>query len=165
MPRNIINLEKVQSVYNGNLESLVHTSDLDNGAFVNIGALVAGERELKNVVIPATATLGTEEIVVIASDEVIKDSVGAYSLGDFFNKANEPMKAYHLEDGDVLKISATAFDGTLAVGKYLIPQNGSTKLIVSDTIGSTRFSAKILSITETIGYEKAPAVRLQVVKK
>lgn len=165
MAHNIINLEKVQSVYNGNLESLQHTADLDNGLFVNVGALITGERELKAVAIPATATLATEEVVVIASDEVIKDATGAYSLSDFYNVKDMPLKAYHLVEGDVLKISATAFDGTPAVGKYLIPQNGSAKLIVSDTLGTTRFAAKILSVSETIGYEKAAAVRLQVVKR
>lgn len=165
MAHNIINLEKVQSVYNGNLESLVHTADLDNGSFVNVGGLHTGERELKDIAIPATATLATEEVVVIASDEVIKDAMGVYTLSDFVNKAGEPMKAYHLVEGDILKINQSAFDGTLAVGSYLIPQNGSTKLVVSASLGSTRFAAKILSLSETIGYEKTPAVRLQVVKR
>lgn len=160
---NIINLDKVQSVYNGNLESMVHTEDMDNASFVHVGGLNKGERELKDVKIPTAESIKTDSIVVIASDEVIKDNRVSYSLSEFYNKANEPMKAYHLIVGDILTVTKTAIEGEPVVGKFLVPTATSTKLTVADDLlGGTRFVAEILDITEKLGYENLDAVVLQI---
>lgn len=160
---NIINLDKVQSVYNGNLESMVHTEDMDNASFVHVGGLNKGERELKDVKIPTAESIKTDSIVVIASDEVIKDNRIGYSLSEFYNKANEPMKGYHLIVGDILTVTKTAIEGEPVVGKFLVPTATSTKLTVADDLlGGTRFVAEILDITEKLGYENSDAVVLQI---
>ena len=160
---NIINLDKVQSVYNGNLESMVHTKDMDNASFVHVGGLHTGERELKDVKLPTAESIKTDSIVVIASDEVIKDNRTGYSLSEFYNKANQPMKAYHLITGDILTITKTAIEGEPVVGKYLVPTAGSEKLTVADDLaGGTRFVAEILDTTEKLGHENLDAVVLQV---
>lgn len=160
---NIINLDKVQSVYNGNLESMVHTKDMDNASFIHVGGLHEGERELKDVKMPTAESIKTDSIVVIASDEVIKDTRTSYSLSEFYNKANQPMKAYHLVTGDILTITKTAIEGEPVVGKYLIPTAGSVKLTISDDLsGGTRFVAEILDIDEKLGYENLDAVVFQV---
>ena len=163
--KSIINIEKCQAVYAGNIESMVHSADLDNGSVVHVGTLVAGEYDLRNVVVPTTASITTEEIVVVASDEVIKDTYQSYTLSDFTNKTGKALKAYHVAPGDIFKVSADAITGTPEVGKYLIPANGATKLAVAnDLTGGTRFAAKIIAVGLTIGAERKPAIRYQIVK-
>lgn len=160
---NMINLDKVQSVYNGNLESMVHTKDMDNASFVHVGGLHEGERELKDVKLPTSELIKTDSIVVIASDEVIKDRRTSYSLSEFYNKANEPMKAYHLVVGDILTITKNAIEGEPEEGKFLVPTAGSTKLtVVDDLTDGARFVAEVLDIDEKLGYENLDAVVLQV---
>jgi hypothetical protein len=158
----IVNLDKLQATKSGNLESLKHSADVPNGSVAHVGTLVAGERDLFNLVVPATATLQTTEVVLVASPEVLY--LPGKSLEDFVNLAGIPMRAYHLDRGDIFTISDDGIDGATVEGQYVIPQNGSLKLVAAaDLTGNTKFAAKVIKKT-TIGFNAKPATVVQVVK-
>lgn len=158
----IVNLDKVLASYNGNIESVVHTADLDNGSFIHLGALVDGERELRQVVIPSTTSITSEELLMVASPEVMYES--GKSLKDFYNPANKPARAYHLSVGDIITLSDDAFTGATVLNQYVIPANATTKLApAADLIGGTRFAAKVIA-KGTIGFNRVAATTIQVVK-
>lgn len=145
----IVRLDKCQASMAGNMTSVQHTSTMDNGSFVNLGALIAGQKDVYQMATPATATLGTEEVLLVYSPEVNYEP--AKTLKDFTNPANVPARAYHLTVGDVITITDDGFDGTSVVGEFLIPQNNSVKLVASATIGSARLSGKVIE-KGTFGY-------------
>lgn len=160
----IVRLDKMQSSYTGNLEHVTHTADMTNGLFVNLGGLVTGERELRQVSVPATATLTSEEVLLVAAPEVMYDE-RLDQLADFVIKANTAARAYHVHVGDIFTVTTDLLTGTPAIGKFVIPANGSLKgAIATDLSGGTRFAAKIID-KDTLGYAKYEAWVLQIVKK
>ncbi len=158
----MVDLNKVQATYAGNIVTLKHSADVENGTVCNLGALVTGETEMYAVGVPATATLASAEVVLVASPEVIYE--GNKSMGEFVNKTGKPIRGYHLTVGDVFTVSDNVLDGTSVVGKYLIPQNGSLQLAVADDLtGGTRFAAQIIQL-RTLGYDGSAATRVRVIK-
>lgn len=139
----IVKLDRVKAVYSGNIESVQYALDMENGSFITLGALVSGSSELYTAATPATATLTTEEVLLVASPEVIY-TPGA-TLKDFTNLAGKPARAFHLSVGDHITITNDGFDGTSVVGKYLIPQNNSAKGVIADDLsGATRLALKVI---------------------
>lgn len=158
----IVRLDKVQAVYNGNIESVQHDADLEQGSIINLGALMTGEREIRAVAEPATATLGTAEVLLVASPEVLYES--GKSLADFVNKADKPCRAYHLTVGDIFTVSDSNITGTTVKDQYLIPADGSFKLTAAaDLTGNTKFAAVVLE-KGTLGYAGAASTTCQVIK-
>jgi len=161
----MMDLLKAQGIYNGNIDNVVHSADLKNGNVVSLGTIntdFAGE-QVYNAVLPATASLATMEFLLVAQDEY-DYSNGETDVEAFVVVKDVPFKGLHLTVGDKIKLAKTDFSGTSAVGKYLIPANGTAVLAVAnDLTGGTRLALKITSVTETIGYSKAPAVKAEVV--
>lgn len=159
----IVNLDKIQAKKFGNLESLQHTADVQNGAVAHVGDLVSGTRDVHNLVVPTTASISTEEVVLVASPEY--NYLPGKSLEDFVNVAGQPMRAYHLTEGDVFTVSDDGIDGATVVGQFVVPQDGSLKLATAaDLSGGTRFAAKVIE-KRTIGFGGAKAATVvQVVK-
>ncbi|WGU92054.1 hypothetical protein QJQ58_15690 [Paenibacillus dendritiformis] len=161
MAHGVVRLDKVQASYNGNMEHIVHTADLDNGSFVHVGALKAGEREIKNAVVPTKATL-KQEVVLIAAPEVIYDGSQGKQLDKFYTPAGKAARAYHLVAGDIITISDDMITGTTKVDEYVVPQDGSVKLAaVATDDGSTRFVAKVIA-KEIFGSSAKPVSVIQV---
>ena len=156
----MINLEKCQAIYNGNITDVKHSAVMQNGHVVNIGALDADA--VYNVALPATATLGSAEVCLIFNDETMYDAgknISAYSVA-----IGERARAYHMTVGDEVLFQASLLTGSPAVGKYLIPANGVMTLAVADDLtGATRF-AMIITEATTIGYTKEVAYRARVIK-
>jgi hypothetical protein len=170
MSHAIVDVQKINHDA-ASLESVVHTADMDNGVVVMLGAQVTGEGELKQVVVPATATITVNEVLLVASPEIQGPMYEPYNtLQDFFNPANKPARAYRLRVGEEFLITIDGFDGTAAVNSYLIPQNASLKLVVAaDLTGATRFAAKIIQTGLKFGYTgtgfgKKDAILVKVVK-
>lgn len=161
----IVRLDKVQASYNGNIESVVHTANVDNGSICNLGDLVIGETELRALATPATATLATEEVILIASPEINYET--GKGLKDFTNVANKPMRGYHLTKGDIVTITyagITCLANDIPVkGNHVIQADGSLKLTESAAIGATSFAGRIIDLT-TLGYDSTPAAVIQIVK-
>ena len=155
--------DRILSGYNGNLEHMVHTADLDNGSFVHVGSLKTGERELKNAVVPTTATL-MQEVVLVHSPELLYDTTYGRELSRFTNKAGKAFRAFHLAVGDIISISDDMFSGATVLDQYVIPQNNSVKLAPSATDpGTTRFVAKVIE-KYVWGVNAIPMTAIQVIK-
>lgn len=158
----MVNLNKLQAIYVGNIETVIHDAEMKNGYVVNLGDRVTDNQEVFNVSVPTTATLGSEEILLVASPEVMYDE--PHNISDFKIEAGKLARAYHLTPGDVWTAHKDLIDGTPIVGQYVIPQNGKMLLKpAADLTDGTRFVAKVDAET-TIGYEGEKAWRLRVVK-
>lgn len=151
--------------------SVQHTADMDNGVVCHLGDLLSGNGELRQVVVPTTASITSEDVVLVKSPEIQGAMYEPYAtLQDFCNAANTPATAFRLRKGDQIKITTDGFDGTAAVDSYLIPQNGSLRLVVAANLsGGTTFAAKILQTGLKSGYNgtgwnKKDAILVEVVK-
>ncbi|MEK4289382.1 hypothetical protein [Paenibacillus sp. FSL P4-0502] len=163
MAHGVVRLDKVQASYNGNLEHLTHSADLDNGSFVHVGSLVTGQREVKTAVIPATPTL-KDEVVFVAAPEVLYNTIEGKQLDRFYNVAGKPFRAYHLTTGDIITVSNDMISGSTVLDQYVIPQAGSAKLKASAIDDeSTRFVGKVLA-KEIFGSTAKPVTVIQVLK-
>lgn len=163
----IVEIEKCQADEVGNFESVSNlTTDVEQGSFINLGALVVGEREQYNIATPATATLATEEVLLVASVEELY--IPGQTKKDFVNAAGRVARAIHMAIGDYYKISTQQIDNipttlSTAVGGYITVQNGSVRATWSATLPTgVRFIAEVANI-DTVGYGKYPAVAIRVV--
>jgi hypothetical protein len=167
----IVNLDKVQAKKYGNLESVKHSVSMTNGLFFHVGALVAGETELRDIVAPSTATFEDEEVVLHASSEVMYDPRKS-GLKDYLLEAGDAGRAYHLTEGDIVTLTEDLFTAAPTVGQYVVPDgNGSLKLApsangtqtISTVTYTPRFRAKVIEQT-TLGYDGTTAYAIQVEK-
>lgn len=170
MTHAIVEIEKINHEA-ASLVSVQHTVDMDNGVVCHVGDFVAGEGELRQVVVPSTASITTDSVVFVKSPEIQGAMYEPYAtLQDFYNAANKPATSFRLPVGAQFKISTDGFDGTAAVDSYLIPQNASLRLAVAaDLTGGTKFAAKIIQTGLTsgytgVGYAKKAAILAEVVK-
>lgn len=163
---NLDNLKAVQAglVYSGRFYSTASTpvaTAIDNGRPVMLNGLLTGERELFHLKAPVDVT--ADKIFITTTPEVMY-RIDETGLENFYNAAGEEVRLHAPEVGDFFQVTTDAIgSGTEAVGKFLIPSNGATTWTVSDTIGSTRFSAEIIALTK-LGYNKISAVRVLVRK-
>jgi hypothetical protein len=160
MAKGMVRKDKIKSTYNGNLESVKHSAELQNGNVVFIGDLAAGEREVRNVVIPLTAALPTGKIYLIGTGEL------TYRVGETYADFSTPIGgkalAYELAEGDVFTVSTNVITGTAEVGKYLIPTNASLQMsVANDASGTSKFAAKIIELTTIYGGYAAAVVRVE----
>lgn len=111
---------------------------IENGNVLKVGALKAGEREIR-VGAAVAANTPIEEVVLIASPEVMYDP-RKRSLDEFINEAGVPARGYRLHHGDIFSVTKDALAGaaTPAVGN-VVELAAGTKLNVaaSATSGST----------------------------
>lgn len=155
----VVRKDKLLAGYHGNLESVKHTADLDNGSVVHIGDLAAGEREIKNVVIPSTSSIADQKLYVIATAELTY--LQGQTKKDFYNVAAKPALAYPLEQGDIITISDNMIDGTSAVGEFVQPQDSSVKLKAYSSVqAGVKFIGKV--IEKTTIYGGIPATVIEV---
>jgi len=156
----MINLEKSQAILAGNFANVKHSAVLQNGFVVNLGARIADE--VYAVSVPATATLGASEALLMFSDETMYveyNNISAYST-----PIGTVGKAVHLTVGDQVLFEASLITGAPAENQFLIPADGVMTLAASAAIGSTRLSFQIKGGVTTIGHDRRPAWRAIVVK-
>ena len=169
----VVNTDKIMSAKYGNSVSVVHSSDLDNGTVVALGALSATDREVFTAAVSATPT--TDLLVFIHTPEFQGDLyLPGKTLKDFYNVANKPMRGYFLHEGDIITITDNGITGATTVGQYVIPTAGATKLsAAADLSGNTRLAFKVIEKLDATtafsytgsGYEKETASVLMVVKR
>lgn len=157
----MINLEKSQAIAVGNISNVVHDAVMQNGYIVNLG-VKAGD-DYYNVSVPATATLGTAEALLIFNDETMY--LEGKTISDYSVPVGTLARAYHLSVGDQILFDATLLTGTPAKGKFLIPADGVMTLAVADDLtGATKLALKIVDAVTTIGYDRRAAWRAMVIK-
>lgn len=160
---------RLDKITGGHLESIVHSADLTNGLFVQLGALVNGETELYEVAVPQTDADLEKEFLLHATPEVMADPRQA-GLKHFVVKAGDAGRAYHLVKGDVITLTSDLIDGTPVVGEFVVPQTGSLKLETSvDGKGGSTGAIDVSLVLEvvrktTLGYDADDAYVLRVAK-
>ncbi len=167
----IVNLDKLQASYDGNLESLKFAADQTNGVFAHVGSLVAGEREVKNAVQPTESSVEGESVVLHATPEVMYDE-RKYKLGDFVLSAGVAGRAYHLAKGDIVTLTDDLFNSTPTVGDFVVSMYGSWNLepstdgtvLASDgtTVLTPAFKAEVIEQT-TLDGQNAFAIQVKSV--
>lgn len=131
------------TVFGGDLVSVKYQpsgtdTEIENGNLVKVGALIAGEREVRVGTTPA-ASDALADIALVASPEVDK-TVPYNTLGDFINKAGDVIRGYRLVRGfySVTKEALDAAD-EIAVGDIVELQAGTkAKVVKSATASSTK---------------------------
>jgi hypothetical protein len=173
----IVRKDKLLAGYNGNLESVIVTTDgknsltvvdgvlqngveLTNGLFVHVGKLMAGERETKQA---SLATDSGKDVLFIHNAEVMYDE-RLSKLADFRIKAGKVARAYRLFNGDIVTLTTDLFAGEVAVGDILVAK-ADGKLAVAD---ETDADAVVkFEVIEDAGYELDPkmgAFAVQVIR-
>jgi hypothetical protein len=147
----VVRLDKVKSIYHGNIFSVVHNAVLENGFVVTRGALKSGERELYAVAVP---TAGAGDLAIIAAPEVVVDNrfIKDNALENFSTPANTPVRAYELAKGDIVSISydaLTLLGSAPVVNNYVVAQAG-LKLKEAASVTTEKFQGKIIGL-EQIG--------------
>lgn len=150
----IVRLDKIADIHLSNGRHA--TVDMLNGYFVELGGLVAGEKELYNITAP---TAVGNEVLLHASPEVMYDPRQS-ALEDFFVEAGQECRLYHLNVGDIITLTADLFDGTPAVGTVVSPQVGDMNL-VAPAVAGARLTALIIEAT-TLGFNRVPAYAIRV---
>lgn len=154
----VVRLDKIQSAYNGNLESIVHTADMTNGLFFLLGDLVTGERELRDV-LPinesaiATSLSTSEEVVFHASPEVMYDEVNKRQLKDFLLKIGNKGRAYHFAVGDIITLTDDLFTSTPTVNQYVVIAIDGTMKLRPSTDKTVLASDGVTSISPRLVFE------------
>ena len=127
----VCNTVKVKNTNRGGrLYSALLASAIENGSIIFLGGLVAGEKEIRTGIVPTTALIAKETPMLVMTPEIIYDQSrkATQALGNFINPANKSFPVIPLEAFDEIEVSAEAFVGTPAVGKYAVLDNNSTKL-------------------------------------
>ncbi len=152
----ILRLDNVQATQDNSLmrSGLFYTvsdntktaADVDNGLPVAVGALVSGERELRELTAGAanSAVLGITSTPELYSFDEIHDGT---NLIDYYNRAGDAVRVHLLQAGDIFSVSGLAFTGTAPTvgakvgvdgGKWKVDNtNGVLTCIQIETVSGT----------------------------
>ena len=165
----IIRLDKVQSAYSGNIESILpldHHVGIDNfpnGVPVKLVELAPDQREIY-VVEPVTAV--GDEVLIHATAEVM---YGPWDipLDNFVLRAGQPGTAYHFTEGDVFTVTLDIVTETVdaEVGRFLVADINNEWMweSVNAIPANARFAAEIIEET-TLGFDQDDAIAVRVVQ-
>lgn len=133
--------------------------DIDNGRVVILKGMVSGERELMVASTPSATP--TDRLYFVRTPEVTYklDETG---LDQFYNLAGNELRVYPMAKDDVFETTYSNLDTSVtpAVGKYLVMNAATNKLVVSNTaVGA--FVGEIVELI-TLGFNKATAVAFRV---
>lgn len=152
----IVRLDKIAGTH---LESIKASVALKNGYFVELGGLVAGETELREVTAPTNIETG--DIVFHSTAEVDPDPRKA-GLKHFEVEAGKAGRAYRLVKGDIVTLTVDLFASVPAVGDIIAPQVGAYTLEAFTAVDPA-IQLKVIQET-TLGYDNTQAFVVQVIK-
>jgi hypothetical protein len=138
-----IKIDKAQATDNGSLKSVqLAATPLENGFVFFADTLVTGQREIYQVVQPVTATLTTGNLLIHAS--VPTTYLAGDTIVNYVLAAGKTGRAFTPKVGDIYTITDANITGTSVLNQFLIPADQSFRLVPSATIGTTKFSAKVI---------------------
>jgi len=145
--KSVVRLDKVKSVYNGNIFSVRSAVALENGFVGKLGDIEAANRDVHALVAP----VALDKLVLIANPALVYDNarLGSGLENQYAMEANEVVRAYELAANDVVGIAKEGVNGTALVGQYLVAGAGF-KLVPSATKPASGFAAKVVRL-ETVG--------------
>ena len=130
----VCNTVKVKNTNRGGrLYSALLASAIENGS------IIFDIKKGDIIHFPTTALIAKETPMLVMTPEIIYDQSrkATQALGNFINPANKSFPVIPLEAFDEIEVSAEAFVGTPAVGKYAVLDNNSTKLKIVDVAPAT----------------------------
>lgn len=135
----------------GHIYDLEMIKDTDNGSIVAIGEHVEGQ------LFKAKAyAAGEKPYLVLTPPLAYNGRRGWTDEKYFYNAKGEVARAYELYVGDIYTVSANAFTGTPAVGKYVDAAHE-----IATTAGETGFVGQII---EEVNYTNSVSYRIRVIK-
>jgi len=150
MANSVVRLDKLKSVYNGNLFSVRAPEEMQNGFVAHLGALESGQREVYGIAKPTTASVAEKGLVLIAHSPIVYDNARASSKSEQAYKieADEVVRAYEIDARDIFSVTKdglTLIGDDAVAGNYVVAQNGSFKLKeVATLAGTEKFVGKII---------------------
>lgn len=134
----------------GHIYDLKVAKDTDNGTIVAIGAHVEGQ-----VFAAKDYAAGDKPYILITPPFAYNGKKAWSDEKYFYNAKDEIARAYELYVGDIFTVSADAFDGEPAVGKYV-----DAKYTVAEAAGESGFVGEII---EEVNYTNSVSYRIRVV--
>jgi hypothetical protein len=150
----IVRLDKITGNHLSNGRNA--TDVMLNGYFVELGGLVAGERELYDVTAPAEVL--TTEVLLHATPEVMYDP-RLQALEDFFVEVGAECRLYHLTVGDIITLTEDLFTAPPVVGAIVSPQVGAYEL--GAVVAGARLTFEVIEATQ-LGFNRVPAYAVRV---
>ena len=133
----------------GHIYDLEMIADTDNGTIVAVGAHVEGQ------VFKAEAyAAGKKPYLVLTTPLAYNGRRGQSDEKYFYNAKGDIARAYELYVGDIYTVSANAFTGTPAVGKFVDATH-----TVAETAGSN-YAGEII---EEVHYTNSVSYRIRVI--
>jgi hypothetical protein len=151
----VIRLDKIAGIH---LESIKAPEVLKNGYFLQLGALVSGETELRTATKPTDVT--KPNLVLHATPEVMADARKT-GLKHFQIEQGDEARAYRLVVGDIITLTQDLFASLPVVGEDVAPQNGS--FLLETALGTESLILDVIQET-TLGYDNDKAFVCQVIK-
>lgn len=130
--------------------------DIDNGNVVELKKLRPDQRDVWEATAP-TAKTPIENIVIVATTEIMYDERLSKNLWQFYNMAenDEPATGYLLHKGDIFSVTTEAIDTALTkieVGNVIeLQADTKMKVVATATAGSTKIGTVIDVITRKDG--------------
>lgn len=133
----VLRLDNMSGTQNGARLKSVKFYDGGAPAAIDNGQLVVLEeaigREVYKAVAPKADSVA-DDIYLVGGVELFYDETVKHYLTEWENAADKPVRVYKPEAGaDGFSVTAEAFEGVPAVGKYVGFAAGSTKIQVQET--------------------------------
>lgn len=139
---------KLKSTITGHIADLEMIADTDNGSIVAIGAHVEGQ------VFKAAAYEAGKTPYLVLTPPLAYNGKKLWSDEKYFyNAKGDIARAYELHVDDIYTVSADAFDGTPAVGKFV-----DATYTIADAAGESGFVGEIVgevNYTNSVSYRIA----------
>lgn len=156
MAYSVVRLDNVKAVYTGHIFSIKAPEELQNGFVGHLGDFVNGEREVRTLEKPTTASIDQKGLVLIAHSPINYDesTMASASEQNYKIEAGEVVRAYELHEHDIFSVTKEGIDligADATVGNYVVAQDGSFKLKeVATLTGTEAFVGKIIA-QEAVG--------------
>lgn len=122
----------------GHHYNLVNESkDIDNGSVAKIG-----DRVKSDVFKAEVPQIGDKIVLILTAVKIYEEyTIRMQEESNFYNAANEVMRAYEIQDTDRFTLSKEAFnsDAVLEVGKYVFVDGKDFKLTTGDKPDMTQY--------------------------
>ena len=141
---------RLKATTTGHIYDLEMIEDTDNGAIVGVGAHVEGQ-----VFKAKTYAAGDTPYLVLTPPLAYNGKKAWSDEKYFYNAKGEIARAYELHKDDIFTVSADAFTGSPAVGKYV----DSTYTVAEATTNIHGFVGEII---EEVTYTNSTSYRILV---
>lgn len=134
------------------------TSNIENGSLITKGNLVTGERNIYVAGTPATATLATEKVYLVANPAWDYDESRSTNQNEenYIIKAGTTFRAYELKPNKKFALSSYSITGTdLAAGQFVGLTNGAVKVTATAAAPDDSAFVGVIRYIDNLGFAYA----------